>query len=323
MNLLLLPARNIALTIPVVLVTGFITGLYVDTSPLKNYILPVTMVMIYPMMIGFRLGEIINLAHKKLILVSLGINFFIVPLLAYLLGVLFLVDDPQLFAGLAIASLLPTSNMTIAFTMLGGGNIPAAIKLTVISLVLGSLLAPWYLLVMVGTYIQIDVLATLKTITLVVFVPLTLGMVTYRLILKKYTQEEFYTVIKPNLPAVTVWGMVYIIFTGMSTNAHTIVSQSNLFLLAVLVQALFYAANYFISLTFGRFYFNGENTITLVFSTVLCNLAISMGVAATAFGVKAALMVSLAFLFQGQSAAWFIRLNKRYNLLQNILPGDS
>lgn len=319
MNLLLLPARNIALTIPVVLVAGFITGLYVDTSPLKSYLLPVTMVMIYPMMIGFKLGEIINLAHKKLILVSLGINFLIIPLLAYFLGVLFLLDDPQLFAGLAIASLLPTSNMTIAFTMLGGGNIPAAIKLTVISLIMGSLLAPWYLLVMVGTYIQIDVIATLKTVTLVVFVPLTLGMVTYSLILKKYTQEVFYRVIKPALPGITTWGMVYIIFTGISTNAHTIVSQSGLFLLALLVQALFYTANYLIAITFGRLYFDRENTISLIFSTVLRNLAISIGLAAAAFGVKAALMVSLAFLFQGQSAAWFIRLNKRYNLI----PGDS
>ena len=143
MNLLLLPARNIALTIPVVLVTGFITGLYVDTGPLKNFILPVTMVMIYPMMIGFKLGEIINLAHKKLILVSLGINFLIVPLLAYLLGVLFLVDDPQLFAGLAIASLPPIKHDHRLYHA-GRSNIPAAIKLTVIAH-FGLLLAP-------GTY---------------------------------------------------------------------------------------------------------------------------------------------------------------------------
>jgi hypothetical protein len=48
----------------------------------------------------------------------------------------------------------------------------------------------------------------------------------------------------------------------------------------------------------------------------LRNLAISIGLAATAFGVTAAFMVSLAFLFQGQSAAWFIRVDEKYKILK-------
>lgn len=77
----------------------------------------------------------------------------------------------------------------------------------------------------------------------------------------------------------------------------------------------FYAVNYFIAIKLGRRYFNRQDTLTLIFGTVLRNLAISIGLAATAFGARAALMVSLAFLFQGQSAAWFIRLDERYKIL--------
>jgi len=43
-----------------------------------------------------------------------------------------------------------------------------------------------------------------------------------------------------------------------------------------------------------------------------------MGVAATVFGATAAFMVSLAFLFQGQSATWFIRINDKYKNLPEI-----
>src|SRR5665647_1276256 len=135
------------------------------------------------------------------------IKFNLVPPLAYVLGVLFLLRDPQLFAGLAIASLLPTSNMTIAFTHFGRGNIPAAVKLTVISLVAGSLLAPWYLFVMIGGYINIDVLSVLKTVSIVIFLPLFMGITTYYMIMKKYTREEFEVSVKPYLPAVTAWGL--------------------------------------------------------------------------------------------------------------------
>jgi len=316
MNLFFLPSRNIALTIPVLLVTGFLTGLLVDTDFLKEYILPVTViVMIYPMMIGFKTSEIINTSHTKLLLAASVINFIVVPLLAYVLGVLFLLRDPQLFAGLAIASLLPTSNMTIAFTHFGRGNIPAAVKLTVISLVAGALLAPWYLYVMIGGYINIDVLSMLKTVSIVIFLPLFMGITTYYIIMKKYTKEEFEVSVKPYLPAVTAWGMVYVIFTGMSTNARTIVSKPGLLLVSLLVWVIFYAVNYLVSIKVGRRYFNRQDAVTLVFGTVLRNLAISIGLAAAVFGVTAAFMVSLAFLFQGQSAAWFVRLNEKYSIL--------
>lgn len=291
-----------------------------DTSILKNYILPVTVcIMIYPTMIGFKINEIINTSHTRLLWVASVINFILIPLLAYVLGVVFLMSEPQLFAGLAIASLLPTSNMTIAFTHFGRGNIPAAIKLTVISLVFGSLLAPWYLYIMVGGYIEINVLAMLQTVSLVIFLPLFLGITTYNIILRKYTREKFESNIKPYLPALSAWGMVYVIFTGISTNAHTIVSKPGLLLVSLMVWVFFYAFNYLISIKTGRRYFNRQDSVTLVFGTVLRNLAISIGLAATAFGVTAAFMVSLAFLFQGQSAAWFVRLNEKYN----ILPEDT
>ncbi len=168
---------------------------------------------------------------------------------------------------------------------------------------------------MVGGYIEIDVLAMLQTVSLVIFLPLFLGITTYNIILRKYTREKFESNIKPYLPALSAWGMVYVIFTGISANAHTIVSKPGLLLVSLMVWVFFYAFNYLISIKTGRRYFNRQDSVTLVFGTVLRNLAISIGLAATAFGVTAAFMVSLAFLFQGQSAAWFVRLNEKYNIL--------
>jgi len=323
LNLFTLPSRNIALTIPVVLAAGFVAGLLVDTSPLKQFILPVTILMIYPTMIGFKIGELLNLGHTRLLGVSAAVNFIFIPALAYLLGTAFLLGDPQLFAGLAIASLLPTSNMTIAFTMLAGGNVPAAIKLTVASLILGSLLAPWYLLMMVGRYIPVDVLATLKAIVIVVFLPLLLGTLTYSLLLKKYTREEFNKKIKPLLPAASTWGMIYIIFASISVNARAIISRPDLLLTALLVQVVFYGVNYIVAAELGCRLFEKKDSLALIFGTALRNLSIAIGLAATAFGSNAALMVSLAFLVQGQAAAWFIKLDNKHKILpeQGPCPG--
>ena len=312
------PSKNIALAIPSVLLLGFIVGLILDTSSLKVLILPIAMLMIYPTMIGFKPQEVLNLSHGRLMITIILLNFIAIPIIAYLLGVGFLLSDPQLFAGLAITALLPTSNMTIAFTMLAKGNVPAAIKSTTTGLLLGSILAPWYLLVMVGKYVPIDIFLTLKTISLIIIVPLILGMITYYNIIKKHSLEYFQKSIKPFLPAASSWGMVLIIFISISMNAPRIMSSLNLFLIAILVQIIFYGINYSLAIFLGRKMFNPQDGLTLVFSTALRNLSIAIGLAATAFGPNAALMVSLAFLIQGQAAAWFIKLNERYGLLKGV-----
>lgn len=314
-NLFYWPQKKLTITIPLVLLIGFVTGLYTDTRPLIGLILPVTVLMIYPTMIGFQPQQLINLSHSKLLGVAFALNFLLIPLIAFIIGKLILVDNPQLFAGLAISALLPTSNMTIAFTMLAKGNVPAAIKLTVFSLILGSILAPWYLLVMVGQYIAIDVIATMKTIGLVVFLPMVMGVITYNLLLKRFSQQEFKEKVKPILPAFSAWGMVIIVFISMSINSQRILSQTEILGLALTGQVIFYLCNYFFAVSLARKLFNRGDGYVLVYSAVLRNLSISLGLAATVFGPNAAFMVTVAFLLQQQAAAWFMRLNEKHNLL--------
>ncbi|MCE5219769.1 MAG: bile acid:sodium symporter [Clostridium sp.] len=311
-KILFMPSRNTASVIPIVLIVGFITGLILDTSGLKNFILPVTVLMIYPTMIGFKLNEVFNLSHGKLLLTSEFINFIIIPLIAYILGKTFLMNNPQFFAGLIITSLLPTSNLTIAFTMLAKGNVPGAVKLTTIGLILGSLLTPVYLSALIGKYLPVDILGTLVTISQVILIPLILGILSYKFLLKKYSAEEFQKNIKPYLPAVSSWGMVFIVFSSISMNASRIASHLDVFAVALLVQVSFFFINYIISAFVGGVLFKPQDAIAFVFGTALRNLAIAMGLAATAFGPNAALMVSLAFIIQPQAAAWFVKLNEKY-----------
>lgn len=117
-NIFFWPSKNVAKAIPVILLLGFSMGMVIDTSPLKNFILPVTVLMIYPTMIGFKLKEVLNLSQGRLMSTIMFLNFLVIPVVAYFLCVGFLLKEPELFAGLAITALLPTGNMTIAFTIL-------------------------------------------------------------------------------------------------------------------------------------------------------------------------------------------------------------
>lgn len=314
-NLFYWPQKKTTIAIPLVLLFGYITGLYIDTRCLATLILPVTVLMIYPTMIGFQPHHIVNFSNTKLTAVSFILNFILIPLIAFIIGKTLLTNSPELFTGLAISALLPTSNMTIAYTMFAKGNVPAAIKLTVLSLILGSTLTPWYLLLMVGQYIAIDVVATMKTISLVVFLPMTMGVVTYNLILRHFSQQEFQQKIQPILPAFSSWGMIIIIFISMSMNSYRLTNQTEILGLALAGQIIFYLCNYSMAVFLAKKLFNRKDGYALVYSSILRNLSISLGLAATAFGPNAAFMIAVAFLLQPLGAAWFMQLNEKYNFL--------
>lgn len=296
-------------SVPLVLLLGFIIGSFFDTSILQSTLLIATITMIYATMVGFNLKELTSFDGTKVLLFSILINFLVIPIVAYLLGVLLLADHPLMFAGLALSALLPTSGMTISWTVLQRGNVGVAVKLTIFGLIIGSILAPWYLLLMVGKFVDIDILLTMRTILFVVFVPMLLGQITYKLILRKSTEENFKKNIKPNFGPLSIWAMLYVIFVSISTKAEMIVNNLQLIWTALLVLILFYIINFIISTLVAVKLFNREDGIALVNGTVLRNLSIAIGLAATSFGAEAALIVTLAFIVQQQAIVNYAKIS--------------
>jgi len=302
------PARHLTVVIPLVMALGFAAGLNGDTGFLKRYLFIGTFFMIFPSMIGFRLGEAVSLSYLKVVLISLALNFLVVPLVGLGTGLGLLVERPALLAGLALISIIPTSGMTISWTMINKGNVPAALKISVLGLLTGALVAPWYLLWMVGRYVSVDTWTIFRTIGLVVFLPMLAGTMTYLVILRRYTEQEFKKRIKPLLPAASVWVMLFVIFSSMSMKAKAILAESEMIWVAALALIAFYLTVFTLSTVVGRIWLDRSESVTLVYGTAMRNLSIALGVAAAAFGPAAALIVTLAFVLQVQGAAWYGRL---------------
>lgn len=314
------PQKHLLLTVPITLILGFIIGSIWDTSFLQSTILIATMIMIYATMVGFNLKELTSIKGTKVLVLANLINFIAIPLVAFMLGQFLLKEHPLMFAGLALSALLPTSGMTISWTMLQKGNVALAINLTVFGLILGSLLTPWYLLAMVGQYVEINILETIKTILLVVFVPMIFGQITYKLLMMKNSAEQFKKNIKPQFAPLSVWAMLYVVFASISMKATMIVENLQLIVLALLVLILFYGLNYAISTFTAVKFLNRKDGIALVNGTVLRNLSIAIGLAATSFGAEAALIVTLAFIVQQQSIAYYARFSMKHWFKQSEAP---
>lgn len=315
-KLFMYPSKNLVITIPIALVFGFLTGLWADTTFLKDYILVMTFLMIYPTMIGFKIREAFDFSYMKTVLISLLVNFLLIPGFAYLAGRLFLQENPDLFVGLVMISLFPTSAMTISWTMLNKGNVAAAIKITSLSLLLGSFLAPWYLYAMVGKLVAVNLVQTFITILLVVVLPMIAGAVTYRFLMSKFSLEKFNAKIKPLFPAISVWFLMFLIFASISMKAKSMMTNPGFLLRSALVLAVFYAFNFLFSTLVARFTLPAGDGFALLYGTVMRNLSVALGIAVSAFGAETALVVTLAFIIQVQGAAWYGRLAPRFGWLE-------
>jgi ACR3 family arsenite efflux pump ArsB len=306
--------QHLVVAIPCMMLLGFGFGLTYDPSSLKNLIVPLTFVMVYPMMVTLKIREVLAGGDTQAQLLAQLINFGVVPFAAFGVGQYFLPDQPYMALGLLLAGLVPTSGMTISWTGLARGNMAAAVKMTVIGLTLGSLATPLYVQFLLGAQIAVDIAAVVRQILLIVFLPMAAGFVTQQLLIKKFGRERFQKDIGPKFPAISLLGVLGIVFVAMALKAQAISNSPQTLVIIMLPLLIVYAFNYVISTLTGRLLLARGDAIALVYGTVMRNLSIALAIAINVFGergAEAALVVALAYIIQVQSAAWYVRFTDR------------
>jgi ACR3 family arsenite efflux pump ArsB len=236
--------KNLVWSIPISMSVGLLYGHLFDAGPLKQFIIPVTFVMVYPMMVTLNVKTIFKGQDYKLQLLTQLVNFVLIPLLAFYTGKLFFSGGPEKYGlwavGLFLIGVLPTSGMTISWTGFAKGNKEAAIKMVVFGLVLGALAAPVYTKVFMGATIDVDMLHMFKQIALFVFVPLIAGLLTQTLFIKKVGRQTWNDRIKPKFPPFSALGVILIAFLAMSLKAKNIIANPQDILTILLPLVLFY-----------------------------------------------------------------------------------
>lgn len=304
-------SKRLVVLIPLAMVLGLAAGLTADVSFLQALVLPMTMLMVYPMLVNFRVREAFDLTDGKAIGLAMLLDFIVLPALAWGLAVAFFSGEPGLFVGMVLAGLFPTSGMTISWTGFAGGNVTAAVKMTVIGLIAASLLAPVYLLVLAGAVVEVDFLEVLKTVVFVVGIPLIAGTATRTALVGRYGQQRYKTRIAPLFPGLSTVGVLAIVFVAIALKAKMIAADPALVLRILGPLVIFYALNYLIATVVGKRLLGRGDAIAVVYGTVMRNLSIALGIAMTAFDPEAALLLAAAYIVQVQSAAWYVKATDR------------
>ncbi|WP_234086549.1 arsenic resistance protein [Azonexus sp. R2A61] len=314
LKLLSLLSKNLVIAIPSVMVLGFVTGLLAPVGWMKSLIVPLTFLMVYPMMVTLKLAKLLEGGDVKAQGLAQAINFLIIPFVAYGLGLWLFPERPYYAIGLLLAALLPTSGMTISWTGFAGGNLGAAVKMTVLGLILGSLATPFYVQWLMGASVPVDLMAVFLQIVIIVFLPMLAGHATQTWLVRKHGQAAFQKEWGPRFPPFSTLGVLGIVFVAMALKAQQLAAQPQELLVVAVPLLLLYGINYALSTLLARSLLPRGDAIALVYGTVMRNLSIALALAMNAFGSggsDAALVITLAYVIQVQSAAWYVRLTDR------------
>lgn len=316
--------KNLVLSIPVSMLIGFLYGLFLDAKSLKGLVIPLTFLMIYPMMINLDIKKIFEINENKkdfkLYMVSNIFNFLIIPIFAFFLGKLFFGNNPVFMLGIFMTGLLPTSGMTISWTGFSKGNINLAIKITVLGLIFGSILMPIYLKIFMGETINIPLLKIFLQIIYIVFLPMILGVITKKILVKIYSIEFYKEKIKDNISSLSVLGVLGIVLIGVALKAKHIFVNPKIVLMILPSLLILYFFNFFIATIVGKRFFRREDAIAFVYGTVMRNLSIILAIAMISFKEMASdisLIIAIAYIIQVQLGAWYVKfVDKIYKVAQ-------
>ncbi len=310
-NLLSKIQKHLIWAILISVILGIVCGYFVDTQVLKLLIMPLTFMMVYPMMVNLQIRKLFIKGGEKDQLIAQVINFAIIPFIGFGLVQIFFQDQKYLALGMLLMAVMPTSGMTISWTMFAKGNMIAAIKMTVVGLLLSAMVAPFYIKFLMGTSIDIPLLGIFKQIALVVFVPMVFGQITQRFIIAKYGEKIYKEEIKQKFPPISTLGVLGIVFVAMSLKAETIISKPESLIMIIIPLLIFYFINYVLTTVIGKMFLKRKDAIALVYGTVMRNLSIALAIAMTVFGkegAEIALIIALAYIIQVKSAAIYIKL---------------
>jgi len=259
--------------------------------------------MIYPMFINLKIEDVGEVGHYKgVVAASIVLNFIVSPLLAYGLGRWFFADQPFMALGLMLIALLPTSGMTATWTELAKGELKAALSIIAISLILIVAGLPFALPLAAGDQLSVTPFFIFQRILLVIVIPLVLGDITRRAIIKRKGMAAFKTY-KPIFSGLSSTGLLVVLFLIMSLDSNTLLLSEPLAAVRALVPlSVYYVSLFALSTLVGRL-FSRSVGIALTYGTSVRYLALALGIAVPLLGSgtnssKVVFVVALSFFIQ-------------------------
>ena len=217
------------------------TCLWIQTRWI-NYLL---MIVMFGMGLTMKLSDFaVVFKRPGDVIIGCSAQFIIMPLLAFVLGKTFRLND-ELLAGVILVGTCPGGTSSNVITYLSKGDTALSVGMTSINTLLAPFLTPLLTYLYLRTSVSVDAKAMFLSIIQVVIVPIGLGLLINRLF-EKRTQR-----ISDALPVVSVIAICLIVASVVSHNSEKILSTGLIiFIVVILHNLLGYFLGYLVGVLF-------------------------------------------------------------------------
>lgn len=261
-------------------------------ASLKDLVVPLLALVMLSMGItltGRDIKEIFKRPHQ--IVYGALLQYTIMPLLGYSLGLLFASRKEWLFGAVLVGS-APGGTASNLITYLSKGDLAYSISMTAFSTLLSPVITPSIVYLLIGHKVDVPFLPMLKDLLLIVLLPVAGGMLLRRFLpnIKK---------VEPFLPYLSLTVIGLIIGVVIALNAQTLRNLSyELFLMVILHNWLGFFVGYIFALLMGL---DRVRSKTVSIEVGMQNSGLAVVLALKYFPPESALPAALFSLIQNLS----------------------
>jgi arsenite transporter len=253
--------------------------------------------MMYPVLARVKYEEIGHLAgDRKLLWLSLVLNWLVGPLLMFALAWIFLADYPEFRTGLIVIGLARCIAMVLIWNDLACGDREAGALLVAVNSIFQilayALLGTFYLAILPGWLglesqdVAFSTWGITKAVLIFLGIPLALGYLTRQIGVAKKGREWYDTKFAPRIAPIALWGLLFTIVVLFALQGEAITSDPVSVLLIAVPLMIYFVIMWFTAMgaahAIGLSY---SRSATVAFTSAGNNFELAIAVSIGVWGV--------------------------------------
>ncbi len=230
---------------------------------------------------------------KRPVGASIFLNYVVNPLLLYALGWIFLRNYPALWTGLILLGIAPCIGMVLVWADLGGADNSLSVALMTWNSLIQIVSVPFWILVLVGTRIPLQVSTILWSTFLYLVLPLVAGTVTRQATYRAKGASWFEKRLVPVLGRLQLTALLGTLIAMFALEGDAILAQPWLVALMALPLLLFFFTLFNVGYWVSRLLkLRRDRAVTVGFHVTGRNFELSIAIALSAFAATPLVPVS-------------------------------